>query len=113
MRSHHGTISLAPLDRAQVRDMVAELSARHALPKEVVEGVAERTGGVPLFVEEVTWLLLERGEQGGIQAIVGSLGLSPAQGPRPDHQPGLHRELTLSGGQLIEGSPENEGQGQG
>jgi tetratricopeptide (TPR) repeat protein len=35
----------------------------------VVEGVAERTGGVPLFVEEVTRLLLERGEQGGIQAI--------------------------------------------
>ena len=33
MRSHHGTISLAPLDLAQVRDMVAELSARHALPK--------------------------------------------------------------------------------
>ena len=69
MRSHHGTISLAPLDRAQVRDMVAELSARHALPKEVVDDVASRTGGVPLFVEEVTRLLLERGEQGGIQAI--------------------------------------------
>ena len=49
--------------------MVAELAARHALPKEVVEGVTERTGGVPLFVEEVTRLLLERGEQGGIQAI--------------------------------------------
>ena len=63
MRSHHGTISLAPLDRAQVRDMVAELSARHALPREVVEDVAARTGGVPLFVEEVTRLLLERGEQ--------------------------------------------------
>jgi predicted ATPase len=31
--------------------------------------VTERTGGVPLFVEEVTRLLLERGEQGGIQAI--------------------------------------------
>ena len=70
MRSHHGTISLAPLDRDQVRDMVAELSARHALPREVVEGVAARTGGVPLFVEEVTRLLLERGEHGGgIQAI--------------------------------------------
>src|SRR5215471_6589726 len=27
MRSHHGTISLAPLDRSQVRNMVAELSA--------------------------------------------------------------------------------------
>ncbi len=70
MRSHHGTVSLAPLDRAQVRDMVAELSARHALPRDVVEDVAARTGGVPLFVEEVTRLLLERGEGGGgIQAI--------------------------------------------
>src|SRR5262249_58634114 len=47
VRSHHGMISLSPLDRAQVRDMVAELSARHALSKEVVEDVAARTGGVP------------------------------------------------------------------
>jgi predicted ATPase len=69
MRSHHGTISLSPLDRAQVRDMVAELSARHALSKDVVDDVAARTGGVPLFVEEVTRLLLERGEHGGIQEI--------------------------------------------
>ena len=70
IRSHHGTISLAPLDRSQVRDMVAELSARHALPPDVMEDVAARTGGVPLFVEEVTRLLLERGgEQGGIHAI--------------------------------------------
>ena len=49
--------------------MVSGLAARHALSKEVVEGVTERTGGVPLFVEELTRLLLERGEQGGIQAI--------------------------------------------
>jgi class 3 adenylate cyclase/predicted ATPase len=69
IRSHHGTISLAPLDRSQVRDMVTELSAHHALPQEVVEDVVARTGGVPLFVEEVTRLLLERGEQGGAHAI--------------------------------------------
>jgi tetratricopeptide (TPR) repeat protein len=68
-RSHHAVISLVPLDHSQVRHMVEELAARHALAKEVVEGVTERTGGVPLFVEEVTRLLLERGEQGGIQAI--------------------------------------------
>jgi class 3 adenylate cyclase/predicted ATPase len=74
MRSHHGTISLAPLDRLQVREMVADLSARHALPREVVEDVAARTGGVPLFVEEVTRLLLERGEGGGgIQDIPATL----------------------------------------
>ena len=69
MRSHHSTISLAPLDQTQVREMVAELSVRHALARDVVDDVAARTGGVPLFVEEVTRLLLESGEQGGARAI--------------------------------------------
>jgi predicted ATPase len=39
VRSHHSAISLAPLDRTQVRDMVAGLSARHALPSSLVEDV--------------------------------------------------------------------------
>jgi predicted ATPase len=68
-RSHHSAISLAPLDRRQVRDMISELAARHALAKEIIDNVTERSGGVPLFVEEVTRLLLERGEQGGVQVI--------------------------------------------
>jgi hypothetical protein len=42
---------LSPLDGHQVRRMVGELAASHALPKEVVDGVTERTGGVPLFVK--------------------------------------------------------------
>ena len=62
-RSHHGVVSLVPLDRAQIREMVGAIAERHALPKESVEGVADRTGGVPLFVEEVTRLLLEGGAQ--------------------------------------------------
>ena len=78
LRSHHSVISLSPLDRADVAQMVGELSARHALSKEVVEGVSERTGGVPLFVEEVTRLLLERGEAGGLQAIPPTLQQSLA-----------------------------------
>jgi predicted ATPase len=69
MRSHHTTISLAPLDRAQVHDMIAELCAHHALPCEAVDDVVARTGGVPLFVEEVTRFMLERGEYDGVQAI--------------------------------------------
>jgi hypothetical protein len=55
IRSHHGMILLAPLDRQQVRDMVSDLAARHALSDEIVEGVTERTGGVPLFIEEAPW----------------------------------------------------------
>ena len=78
LRSHHSIISLSPLDRANVAEMVGELSARHALSKELVEGVSERTGGVPLFVEEVTRLLLERGEAGGLQAIPPTLQQSLA-----------------------------------
>jgi len=58
--------------------MVGELAARHALSKEVVEGVSERTGGVPLFVEEVTRLLLERGEGGGAHLIPPTLQQSLA-----------------------------------
>jgi class 3 adenylate cyclase/predicted ATPase len=78
MRPHHSAISLAPLDRADVAQMVGELAARHALSQEVVEGVSERTGGVPLFVEEVTRLLIERGQAGGLQAIPPTLQQSLA-----------------------------------
>jgi class 3 adenylate cyclase/predicted ATPase len=78
MRSHHSVISLSPLDRADVARMVGELAVRHGLNKEVVDGVSERTGGVPLFVEEVTRLLLERGEAGGLQAIPPTLQQSLA-----------------------------------
>ena len=69
LRPHHGVVSLGPLDRAQTLQMVGGLASRHALSKAVIDGVNERAGGVPLFIEEVTRLLLERGEQGGAQAI--------------------------------------------
>src|SRR4029077_6231237 len=63
---------------AGVAQMVGGLAARHALSKEVIESVSERTGGVPLFVEEVTRLLLERGEAGGLLAIPPTLQQSLA-----------------------------------
>ena len=64
LRPHHSVISLTPLDDAQVQLMVTELAHQRTLSTEVIKGVSERAGGVPLFVEEVTRLLLERGEQG-------------------------------------------------
>ena len=78
LRSHHSIVSLAPLDRAQVARMVGELASRHALSREVIDSVNERTGGVPLFIEEVTRLLLERGVEGGAQAIPSTLQQSLA-----------------------------------
>ena len=38
-RSHHGVISLSPLDRAQIGQMVGAIAAQHALSQDVVEGV--------------------------------------------------------------------------
>ena len=73
-RSHHGVISLVPLDAGQVRQMVGSIAESHALSADAVEGVAVRTGGVPLFIEEVTRLMLE----GGAHAIPPSLQQSLA-----------------------------------
>ncbi|HEX9170022.1 MAG TPA: hypothetical protein VF886_14045, partial [Roseiarcus sp.] len=78
LRLHHSVISLSPFDRAEVAQMVCELAPRHALSEEIIDGVNERTGGVPLFVEEVTRLLLEGGEQAGAHAIPSTLQQSLA-----------------------------------
>jgi class 3 adenylate cyclase/tetratricopeptide (TPR) repeat protein len=75
---HHKVISLAPLDEAQVQSIIADLTVRRTLSADVMRRVSERAGGVPLFVEEVTHLLLERGQPGGLQAIPPTLQQSLA-----------------------------------
>ena len=62
-RSHHSVISLSPLDRSQIGQMVGALAERHALSRDAIEGLSERTAGVPLFIEELTRLMLEGGAQ--------------------------------------------------
>ena len=61
MRSHHTQITLNRLSVRDVREMVALVAARNALASESVDAVIERTGGVPLFVEELTRAVLESG----------------------------------------------------
>ncbi len=78
LKPHHKVISLAPLDEAQVQRMIAELATRRALSANVARRVGERAGGVPLFVEEVTRFILERGERGAAQAIPATLRQSLA-----------------------------------
>jgi class 3 adenylate cyclase/tetratricopeptide (TPR) repeat protein len=61
LRSHHTQITLNRLSARNVREMIAQVAARNALAGETVDAVVERTGGVPLFVEELTRALLESG----------------------------------------------------
>ncbi len=78
LRPHHHLISLLPLEEAQVQRMIAELASGRTLSTDVMRRVGERAGGVPLFIEEVTQLVLERGERRGAEAIPSTLRQSLA-----------------------------------
>ena len=61
---HVTMLTLARLDRRDTAAMVANVAGNAALPPEIMEEIAERTDGVPLFVEELTKAVLESGAQG-------------------------------------------------
>ncbi|MBV8361988.1 MAG: AAA family ATPase, partial [Deltaproteobacteria bacterium] len=61
LRAHHTQITLNRLNTRNVRDMVAQIAARNALANETLDAIVERTSGVPLFVEELTRAVLEKG----------------------------------------------------
>jgi class 3 adenylate cyclase/tetratricopeptide (TPR) repeat protein len=61
---HVMTLALARLDRRDTTAMVANVAGNAALPPEMVDEIARRTDGVPLFVEELTKAMLESGAQG-------------------------------------------------
>ena len=53
-REHHLQLTLGRLSSRDVRTIVGTVAADHALDDETVATLVERTGGVPLFVEELT-----------------------------------------------------------
>jgi tetratricopeptide (TPR) repeat protein len=61
-RTHHTQITLDHLGVRDIRVLVAQVASSKALPEETVAAVVERTGGVPLFVEELTRAVLDSGE---------------------------------------------------
>ncbi len=52
-------ISLKRLNRRQVSQMVTEVAGEQAIPTDVSKQIADKTEGVPLFVEELTRMVLE------------------------------------------------------
>ena len=58
-RSHMTPLTLNRLERPQVEAMITQLGRGKALPAEVVQHIVIRTDGVPLYVEELTKMLLE------------------------------------------------------
>lgn len=62
LQTHHRRMTLDRLSTCNVRQMVLQVVAHQALTEQTLAAVVERTGGVPLFVEELTRAVLESGD---------------------------------------------------
>jgi class 3 adenylate cyclase/predicted ATPase len=60
-RPHITNITLNRLNRREVEVMVESVTGNKALPPDVVEQIVSKTDGVPLFVEELTKMVIESG----------------------------------------------------
>jgi predicted ATPase len=60
-RSHVAHVTLTRLPQQQTETMIARLTQGKALPAEVHRQLVLKTDGVPLFVEELTRMVLESG----------------------------------------------------
>ena len=58
LRSHITHIALSRLPRRHIEVMIANVTKGRTLPAEVVEQIARKTDGVPLFVEELTKMVI-------------------------------------------------------
>jgi predicted ATPase len=59
LRSHLTPITLNRLERPQVEALISHLARGKALPSEVRQHLVAKTDGVPLYVEELTRMLLD------------------------------------------------------
>jgi TOMM system kinase/cyclase fusion protein len=60
-RAHLTPLTLTRLPRPQAAQMIVRVAGGKALPAEVVQQIVAKTDGVPLFVEELTKMVLESG----------------------------------------------------
>jgi predicted ATPase len=77
-RSHMTPLTLHRLERSQVEAMIARLANGKTLPVEVIEHIVSKTDGVPLFIEELTKMLLESAllrEEADHYALTGPLAV--------------------------------------
>jgi predicted ATPase len=59
VRSYMTPLTLNRLERQQVEALICHLAGGKALPADVVKHIVAKTDGVPLYVEELTKMLLE------------------------------------------------------
>jgi len=76
MRSHLHHLTVSRLPKKEIENMAGRVAKGKALPQEVLGHVVSKTDGVPLFVEEMTKMVLESGmlkERGDQYELAGAL----------------------------------------
>ena len=68
-KPHVSVLVLNRLDQNSGAALIRSVAGARTLPTEIVNQIAERTDGVPLFVEELTKAVLETSPEGSTRAI--------------------------------------------
>ncbi len=66
-RAHHAFVVLGRLSNAETRDLVGAMASEAILASETAQLIIERADGVPLFAEELTRLMRDRGRDGAAE----------------------------------------------
>lgn len=73
-RSHVTHLTLSRLSDNDVRTMITQMSGTASLPSAIINQVVQKTDGIPVFVEELTRMMLELGVvEGGAPVDAASL----------------------------------------
>lgn len=82
-RSDVTVLNLPRLSKRHIKVLIAELTTEEALPGAVVEGLIAHTGGVPLFVEELTSMCRDSGWRPDDKASRAARASGPLAGAIP------------------------------
>ena len=77
-QAHVATLTLTRLSRREGVTLVERLCGKNALPQGIAAEIVERTDGVPLFVEELTKVLLEADDHHDGKARANSIAARPS-----------------------------------
>ncbi|HZK91719.1 MAG TPA: AAA family ATPase [Stellaceae bacterium] len=79
-QAHVTMLSLSRLGRREGAALIQQLAGNYGIPADIIEEIIERTDGVPLFLEEVTKVVLEAASGSGnaVAAIPGARSAVPA-----------------------------------
>ncbi len=58
-RSNQTPVVLSPLRRSQVATMITSVAGGRGVPEDMIEFIVDKAGGIPLYVEEITKMMIE------------------------------------------------------